>query len=104
MPETGLSPFQISGWLVALLIVLALAILAMTVIWVVRAHRRKVSAGREDLVGKTAEVRVALNPKGAVFVDGEWWTGISESGRVEPGEEVRITRVDGLKLYVTRKE
>jgi len=56
------------------------------------------------LVGKTAEVKVALEPRGIVFVEGEQWTAISESGRVESGEEVIISRVDGLKLYVTKKQ
>ncbi|GAH14180.1 unnamed protein product, partial [marine sediment metagenome] len=35
---------------------------------------------------------------------GERWTAISETGRVEPEEEVIITKVDGLKLYVIKKE
>jgi len=86
------------------LIICAVAFLAITIIWGIRAHRYKISAGREELIGKTAEVRTALNPKGTVFVEGEQWTGISESGRVEPGEEVLITKVDGLKLYITKKE
>ena len=104
MPEINLSPPQISPWLIAVLIICAVAFLAITIIWGIRAHRYKISAGREELIGKTAEVRSALNPKGTVFVEGEQWTGMSESGRVEPGEEVLITKVDGLKLYVTKKE
>jgi len=76
----------------------------MTAIWGIRAHRRQISAGKEELIGKTAEVRVALNPKGTVFVEGEQWTAVSESGRVESGEEVIITKVDSLKLYVTKKQ
>jgi len=39
-----------------------------------------------------------------VRVEGERWTAISEKGRVTKGEEVIITKVDGLKLYVTKKE
>jgi membrane-bound serine protease (ClpP class) len=78
--------------------------LAFVVQRVVRAHRRQVSAGREELVGKTAEVEIALEPKGIVLIEGERWTAVSERGRVKPGEEVTITKVDGLKLYVTKKE
>ncbi len=70
----------------------------------IRAHRLQVTAGREDLVGKLAEVKVALEPKGSVFIQGERWAAVSELGRVEPGEEVIITKVDGLKLYVAKKE
>jgi len=55
------------------------------------------------LVGKTAVVKVALAPVGMVFFRGEFWSAISKAGRIEPGEEVTISRVDGLKLYVTKK-
>jgi len=85
-------------------IIFVIAFLAIAVNWGIRAHRRQASAGREELIGKTAEVDVALEPKGIVFIEGERWTAISEKGRVEPGEEVIITKVDGLKLYVTKKE
>jgi membrane-bound ClpP family serine protease len=86
------------------MIILVVAFIAITVIWGIRAHRRQISAGKEELIGRTADVRVALDPKGTVFVEGEQWMAISESGRVESGEEVIITRVDSLRLYVTKKE
>jgi membrane-bound serine protease (ClpP class) len=56
------------------------------------------------MIGRTAEVLVALEPKGTVLVEGERWSAISEADRVEPGEEVIITRVEGLKLYVDKKQ
>jgi len=96
--------FQMDPWLIATVIILVVAFIAITVIWGIRAHRLQVSAGREELVGRTAEVRIALDPKGTVFIEGEQWTAISESGRVESGEEVIITRVDSLRLYVARKQ
>jgi membrane-bound serine protease (ClpP class) len=70
---------------------------------VVRAHRRQATTGREELVGKTAIVKVALDPQGMVLFKGERWTAISESGRIEPGEEVVITGVEGLTLRAVRK-
>ena len=96
--------FQIDPWLIAIIVIFIVAFFAVTIIWGIRAHRRQISAGREDLVGKTAEVKVALEPKGVVFVEGERWTAVSEEGRVEPGEEVIITKVDSLKLWVTKKQ
>ena len=93
----------LSPWLIAIVVIAFVVFLAWSIIWGIRAHRQRILAGREDLVGKTAEVRVALEPKGTVFVEGEQWTAISETGRAEPGEEVIITKVDGLKLHVTKK-
>ena len=87
------------------IIVIGIAVfLAVTIIWGIRAHRHQVSAGREELVGKIAEVKIALEPKGVVFIQGERWKAIAEKGRVESGEEVVITRVEGLKLWVTKKK
>ena len=95
--------FQIDPWTIAIIVIGIAALLAITIIWGIRAHRHQVSAGREELVGKTAEVQTVMEPKGTVFIQGERWTAISEEGRVEPGEEVIITKVDGLKLWVTKK-
>ncbi len=96
--------FQIDPWLIVLGVISVVVFLAATIIWGIRAHRRQVSAGREELVGKIAEVTVALKPKGVIFIQGERWTALSEKGRVEPGEEVIITKVDGLKMWVTKKQ
>ena len=103
MPQIDLGEFQIDPWLIATVIICVIAFLAVAIVWGIRAHRRQISAGREDMIGKVAEVRVALEPEGTVFFKGERWTAESEKGRVEPGEEVIITKVDGLKLYVTKK-
>ncbi len=96
--------FQVNPWLIATVVIIIAAIFAFVVSRVIRAHRRQASTGREELIGKTAVVRVALEPEGMVFFKGESWTAISDKGRVEPGEAVIITRVDGLKLYVIKKE
>jgi len=96
--------FQVDPWPVAIVAIGIAAFLAVAIIWGIRAHRRQVSAGREELVGKTAEVLTVLDPKGIVLIEGERWTAISEKGRVKPGEEVIITKVDGLKLWVVKKE
>lgn len=78
-----------------------LAFVVQRVVW---AHRRQASTGREELVGKTAVVKAALDPEGMVLIKGERWTAVSEKGRVKPGEEVIITKVDSLKLWVVKKE
>ena len=95
--------FQVDPWLIAIVAIGISAFLAIAIIWGIRAHHHQASAGREDLIGKSAEVKIALEPKGVVFIQGERWAAISEKGRVEPGEEVIVTKVDGLKLYVTKK-
>ncbi|MBA7677261.1 hypothetical protein ES703_85513 [subsurface metagenome] len=95
--------FRIEPWLVVLVIIGIAVFLAIATIWGIRAHRHQASAGREDLIGKTAEVLTVMEPKGTVFIQGERWTAISENDRAEPGEEVIITKVNGLKMWVTKK-
>ena len=92
----------IDPWVIVLIIICIIAFLAITVIWGVRAHRFKIGAGKEEMISKTAVVKTARDPKGTVFVEGEQWTAISEEGRIEPGEEVTISKVDGLKIYVSK--
>jgi len=90
--------------LIALVIIVTIA-LTVFVVWLsIRAHRHQALAGREELIGKTAEVLTVMEPKGTVFIQGERWTAISESDRIEPGEEVIITKVNGLKMWVIRKQ
>jgi membrane-bound serine protease (ClpP class) len=94
----------ISAWLLALIVVIVIIIVVLVAFLTVRTYRYKVSAGREDLVGRTAVVEVALDPRGVVLVEGERWTATLDKGRAEAEEEVIITKVDGLRLTVTRKE
>ncbi len=96
--------FQVNPWLIATVVIIIAALFAFVISRVIRAHRRQASTGREELIGKTAVVKVALEPEGTIFFKGERWTAISDRGRVEPGEAVIITKVDGLKLYVIKKE
>ncbi|MDH5695168.1 MAG: nodulation protein NfeD [Dehalococcoidia bacterium] len=101
----GVSPlFQVNPWLIATVAIGIAGFFGFVVNRVIRVHRRQASTGREELVGKTAVVKVALEPEGTILFKGERWTAVSEKGRVKPGEEVIITKVDGLKLWVIKKE
>ena len=96
--------FYVATWLIIVIAIIIAVFLVFVVIWSVRVHQKKVSAGKEELVGRTAVVDIALEPKGVVLVEGERWTAITDKGRAEPEEEVIITKVEGLKLRVTKKE
>ena len=104
MVNIDLNWFRVDPWVIIVVVIAIIAFLAIAVIWGIRAHHHQAFVGREDLIGKTAEVETALEPKGIVLVEGERWAATSEKGQVEPGEEVIITKVDRLKLWVTKKE
>jgi membrane-bound serine protease (ClpP class) len=84
-------------------IIFAVAFIIFVIYAIVKGQRRKLSAGIEEMIGKEAVVRTTLNPKGTVLAEGELWTAIAENSTIESGEEVIITRTEGLKLWVTRK-
>ena len=100
----GASPvFQIDPWLIATVTIILAGVLAFIIHRAIVAHRRQARTGREELVGKTALVKVTLRPEGTVFFKGERWKAISEDDEIKTGEEVVIDRVDGLILYVSKK-
>jgi membrane-bound ClpP family serine protease len=97
-----IADFEMTGPII-LAIVLAIAFIVFIIYAIVKGQRLKLSAGVENMIGKEAVVQTTLNPKGTVLAEGELWTAIAEDSTIESGEEVIITRVEGLKLWVIRK-
>jgi len=95
---------QVNRGLIAVVTILIAAFIAFIVGAVVRGQRRRVETGAEGLVGKVAVAKTALSPKGKVLVEGELWKAVLENGEVEPGEEVTINKVEGLRLLVTQRK
>ena len=92
--------FQANPWLLALIAITLVAFLTVAITWGIRAHSLRILAGREDLIGKAAEVKTDMNPKGTVLIQGELWTAILETGQATPGDRVVITKVDHLRVNV----
>jgi membrane-bound ClpP family serine protease len=92
------------GWLIAFIVIIVLALAAVAVYLTLRTYKQQTTTGSEELIGKTAEVREKLNPEGTVFYMGELWNAVSESGPISEGQAVIITKVEGLKLFVRKKE
>jgi membrane-bound serine protease (ClpP class) len=70
---------------------------------IIRGQRRRKATGAEGMIATTAIAKTPLDPTGTVLAQGELWTATSEGGKVTPGEEVIITKVEALKLWVTKK-
>ncbi len=69
--------------------------------FVLRSRKWKTTTGREELIGSNGIVTVELkaSAEGMVRVHGELWRAAS-SQPVQEGKTVRVTKVEGLKLYV----
>jgi membrane-bound serine protease (ClpP class) len=97
------TPFSIHPGLIAGVVTFFTAGAVFIITAIVRAHRRRITTGREGLIGQTAVARTPLDPKGNIFIEGERWNAVAEDGRIEAGEEIAVTQVEALTLKVTRR-
>jgi len=102
--KSGSPLLRVNPWLITTVAILISGLFALIINRVIHSQRRQAATGWEELIGKRALVKVALNPEGTVLLKGERWTAISGGDTIKPGEEVIVTGVDGLELHVTRKE
>lgn len=66
-----------------------------------RAQRKPIETGRENLIGRIAIVRSDLAPQGSILLRGEIWSAVlSTPGTVKAGEQVEIAEVNGLTVVV----
>lgn len=100
------TPFEVDAKVIAVIataVVFFTAIFVFVVFAIIRAHRSPITTGKEGMIGQVAVARTRLDPSGTVFVEGALWAATTEGDRIEPGEEVIITKVEGLKLKVVKK-
>ena len=80
-----------------------LGILGLTLVtFIVRTRRRPVNTGIEGMIGAKAIALTPLLPEGRVSFGGEDWAAVLDAPAtsVDPGSEVRIVAVEGLRLHV----
>jgi len=53
-----------------------------------------------SLVGKKGMAATVLRPSGKVWVDGEFYDAVSESGFIEKGDKIKVIRFENAQLYV----
>ncbi|RPH53607.1 MAG: nodulation protein NfeD [Acidobacteria bacterium] len=75
----------------------------LVVLLAARAQKRPKLGGVDGMIGEIGEAATGLDPEGKVFVHGEYWNARS-SIPVERGAQVRVLRVQGLKLEVEPAE
>jgi membrane-bound serine protease (ClpP class) len=100
--NTDSDAFEVSVPVVVVTGVLLGGFIAFAAQRTVRAHRRPVLTGWEEMVGAIGEVRQPLDPLGQVFVEGALWRArpADDTTSVDRGYRVRVESVDGLTLVV----
>jgi membrane-bound serine protease (ClpP class) len=97
--ETDIPGYDIPWTLIALVAAATAAFFLVVIGMALRARRRPVVSGREELIGARGQIIEQAN--------GQWWARVhSEVWKVRsrtdlhPGQSVRVTRIDGLMLEV----
>ena len=102
IPPIEIIPIEITGPII-IAIIFAVAFIIFVIYAIIKSQRRKLATGRDDMIGKVAITQTTLNPKGTVLAEGELWTAIAEGSKIKADEEVIISKVEGLKLWVIKK-
>jgi membrane-bound serine protease (ClpP class) len=71
-------------------------------LYALRARRLPITTMNTTLVGRTGEVREALDPAGTVQIAGELWSAQAGGEHIETGARVEVIEVNGLTLRVRR--
>jgi membrane-bound serine protease (ClpP class) len=87
------------GWGVALVTLAAVIEVAEVGFWIRFLRRYRISTGKEALIGSSAQVIEACDPRGRVRFRGEIWHAECEPAAAV-GDRVRIKDVHGLTLRV----
>jgi membrane protein implicated in regulation of membrane protease activity len=87
------------GWGIAAVTLGIVVEVAEVGFWIRFLRRYRIVTGAEGLIGATAEVIEACDPRGRVRFRGEIWHAHCDSGAAI-GERVTVTGVHGLTLSV----
>src|SRR3546814_6564533 len=102
--DTDMPAFTVDWPVIALMAALSLGFIFVVLRLALRARRRPVVTGPEQMLGAPARVLDWEGPVGHVLVHGErWQAAAADPARVDQlhiGSAVRVTRLQGLTLVV----
>lgn len=101
--QTDVPGFGIAPALIAAFAVSSLLLFSFVLGLVIKARRRPVVSGKEELIGAFAEVLSDFDGEGRVHLHGENWLARS-SAPLRRGQQVRVTERHGLTLVVEPAE
>jgi len=71
----------------------------------IKAQFKKPVTGLEGMIGEIGVVKRNLAPRGKIQIHGEIWNAITQGKEViKKGEEVKVIKIEGMKLVVKKKE
>lgn len=101
--DTEAPGFGISVGLIGAVALFSALLFATVMGLILRARRRPVVSGREEMIGARAIALEGFEHQGRVRAHGEMWTAVSDTP-VAKGQALRIVGMDGLHLKVQAAE
>ncbi|MBU2559760.1 nodulation protein NfeD [archaeon] len=94
-------PFvQLSLNLIILVTLLTALFFAIVLGYVIKAQKRRVTTGKEGMIGTIGVAKSDIDPEGNVFVHGELWKATSEKP-IKKDSKVKVLEVNNLILKVS---
>jgi membrane-bound serine protease (ClpP class) len=100
--ETDVPGYGISWLLIGSIALVSSGIFLVVMMLLVRAQRRAVVTGPEEMIGSEGQVVDWSGNTGRIHVHGENWLARA-SKPLQPGQWVRVANIDGLTLVVKPK-
>lgn len=101
--DTDVPGYRVSLALIVPLATVAAGCLTLAGVLLMRARRRAVVSGQEEMVGLPGRVISWQDGRGIVHVHGESWQAVADRP-LEPGQPVRVRALDGLTLTVAPED
>lgn len=80
----------------------ALLVMIITglLIFVRNTRRKKVTTGKEGIIGESGRTTTELNPDGTVYVHGEYWKATSAGEKIPANTKIKVKNIQGMVLIV----
>lgn len=97
--ETDIPELRISLGVIVPTVILTVVLALFAISMGLRAQSRKITTGRQGLIGTVGEALEDIDKKGQILVAGEYW--VAEADRkIEKGSNVKVKRIRGMTLIV----
>ncbi len=94
---------RVSFWVILSAVGTTSLFIFVAIAAIIATYKRKISTGREAMMGLSGKVIKSIAPTGKILVRGEIWNAVSESGEeIVEGADVIVAEMEGMLLKVKR--
>ncbi|HPP66351.1 MAG TPA: nodulation protein NfeD, partial [bacterium] len=94
------SEFQISPATFCIIYGLLIALITGFLILIRHTRTKKVTTGKEGLIGEIGKATTDIKDEGMVYVHGEYWKAISPGKEIKQNTKIKVKDINGMMLIV----